>query len=88
MINPDAVNGAFELIGAPFIALSILKLVREKEVHGVSWVHVGYFTLWGYWNLYYYPFLEQWWSLCGTIGVTLVNTIWLILLIYYYRRGK
>lgn len=87
MINiPDFINGMYELLGAPFICLSILKLIREKQVHGISWIHAGFFASWGYWNLYYYPHLNQWLSFCGGIAIVISNTIWLILLLYYRNK--
>jgi hypothetical protein len=39
----DMINAAFETLGAPFIALSIIKLHREKQVRGISWVHASFF---------------------------------------------
>ena len=79
----DFLNGSFELAGGLFILLSILKLHKEKKVRGVSYVHVGYFTVWGYWNIYYYPYLDQWISFIGGLSVVLVNTFWLGQIIYY-----
>jgi len=86
----DIVNGSFELFGAPFIFLSVIKLYKDKLVKGVSWVGVGFFASWGYWNLYFYPHLNQWASFFGGIAIVLCNTIWLIQLLYYikYPGGK
>ncbi len=84
----DLVNGSFEIFGGFFILLSCIKLFREKKVRGVSWVHVSYFTLWGFWNLAYYPYLEQWTSFAGTILVVLMNCFWLGLMIYYIRKER
>lgn len=82
----DAINATFELAGGLFIAASIVKLHRDKVVHGVSWLHVSFFTAWGLWNLIYYPALGQMLSFAGSVGITLANTIWLAQLIYYTRR--
>lgn len=87
MTPQDAINGAFEIFGGLFILLSILKLHREKSVRGVSWLHVGYFTAWGYWNLYYYPHLGQWASAAGGLLIVILNTAWLAQLIYYSKRN-
>ena len=84
----DWINGIFELCGGVFISLSCIKLYRDKKVRGVSFIHVAYFTLWGYWNIEYYSNLEQWSSLAGSLLVTLVNTVWLGMLIYYIREEK
>ena len=85
---PDMINGSFEFIAAPFILLSIFKLRREKEVRGVSYLHVAYFTSWSFWNLFYYPHLGQWASFVGGILVAFINFIWLIQLIYYTSLEK
>ncbi|KKM10365.1 hypothetical protein LCGC14_1721930 [marine sediment metagenome] len=85
---PDIVNGIFELFGAPFICLSILYLHKQKSVKGVSWIHVFFFTMWGYWNLFYYPHLEQWYSFFGGIAIVIANTIWLYQLLYYLNMNR
>ena len=81
--TPDLVNGCFELFGIFFILPSVLKLHKEKIVRGVSWVHVGFFVIWGLWNLYYYPHLDQWFSFIGGIGVVLATSVWFMQLVYY-----
>jgi hypothetical protein len=84
----DWLNGVFELAGGAFILFSCIKLYRDKRVRGVSFIHVGYFTLWGYWNIHYYMNLGQWMSLIGSLSVTLINTIWLGMMIHYIRRER
>ncbi|MCK4824354.1 hypothetical protein KA005_51860 [bacterium] len=84
----DWLNGMFEFLGGLFITLSCIKLHRDKKVRGVSFIHVAYFTAWGYWNIHYYPHLGQWISFAGGLSVVLVNTIWLGMLIYYTRRER
>jgi hypothetical protein len=71
----NTINGSFELFGGLFVLLSVIKLLRDKKVKGVSWIHVTYFTFWGYWNIYYYPFLKQWISFIGGLSVVFVNTV-------------
>ncbi len=88
MLWPDIVNGTYELIGAPFIFLSVLNLYKQKKVKGVSWIHVCFFTTWGYWNLFYYPHLNQWFSFYGAIAIVIANTIWLCQLIYYTKKSE
>jgi len=83
MSLPDFINGLFESCGGFFILFSVIKLHREKTVHGVHWVHTSFFTSWGFWNLYYYPTLDQWFSFYGGLFLVLTNTFWLGQLIYY-----
>ena len=84
----DNINGMFELFGGLFILNSCYKLYKDKKVRGVSFIHIAYFTFWGYWNIEYYSNLEQWMSLVGSLGVTLINTLWLGQLIYYIRKER
>ena len=87
MSIPDLINGSFEMLGGAFILLSIRKLLRDKIVRGVSWIHVFYFAVWGIWNLYYYPSLGQTFSFIGGISVAVTNTIYTALLIWYTVKG-
>ncbi len=84
----DLVNGSYELLGAPFIFLSVIQLYKEKKVHGVSWMHAGFFATWGFWNLYYYPHLDQWFSFIGGVAIVIVNTFWLGQILYYSKIKK
>jgi hypothetical protein len=84
---PDAVNGGFELFGAPFVLMSLIKVIREKDSSGVSYITIMFFSSWGYWNLFFYSHLGQWLSLFGGVAVTLANTAWMIA-VFYYRRKR
>jgi hypothetical protein len=81
----DVINSLLKMCATPFILCSIMKLYREKKVHGISWVHTGFFVIWGYWGLYYFLHLEQYASFCSGVLIVIANTIWLIQLIYYSR---
>lgn len=85
-MSPDIVTGMFEIGGMFFISLSIIQLYKDKVVRGVSWMHVAFFSTWGFWNLFYYPHLEQWWALAGGIGIVSANTTWLMQLLYYLYK--
>ena len=84
----DAINGTYELLGGYFIFLHIRALCRDKDVKGVSWSAVCFFTTWGYWNLFYYPYLNQYLSFVGGVAIAITNTTWLALIIYYKRHPK
>lgn len=79
----DKINGGFELFGGLFILLNVAKVWNDKSVAGVDWRAIAFFTLWGYWNLAYYPKLGQRASFWGGVVVAIVNTIWLSLLIWF-----
>jgi len=89
-MNPDIVNSGFLLTAGFFILFSVVKLYKEKEVRGVSLIHAGFFSVYGFWHICFFSLLEQWWSIIGGVFSTTINTVWVILLIYYtvYPKGK
>lgn len=82
---PDLINGILEGVGGFFIALSVRKLHRAKVVSGVSAIHVAFFSAWGFWNLFYYPHLDQWVSFWGGVLLVAVNCVWLGQIFYYWQ---
>jgi len=84
-MSPDAVNGLFELGGAVAIAMHIRAIVKSRQAHGVSLVATSFFFLWGLWNLYYYPHLEQWMSFTAGVAIASLNCVWVALIIHYRR---
>jgi hypothetical protein len=88
MMTPDLINGLFELCGAAFVALHIRQIRRDKKVAGVSIPAIVFFTSWGFWNLFYYPHLEQWLSFAGGVAIVITNCVWVGYLFYYSRKPK
>lgn len=82
----DIINGLFELSGGFFLWLNVQRLYKVKCVRGVSTACFAFFAIWGFWNLYYYPCLNQTWSLIGASSCALANTVWVYLAWKY--RGK
>jgi len=80
-MNPDWINGSIELIGAYFTWMNAWKLYKDREIKGVYWPTMVFFTIWGVWNLYYYPALDQWFSFMAGIVLVLGNAIWVALAI-------
>lgn len=87
-MNPDIINGLFEALGGLFVFNHCRAVIRDKDVKGVSIISVIFFSAWGYWNLFYYPHLNQLWSFVGGIVIVSANTIWWILLIKYWKRNR
>jgi hypothetical protein len=83
----DLINGAFELFGGVAIWLNVKQILKDKEIKGVNWLTTAFFTSWGYWNLYYYPSLDQWASFWGGTLIVTGNTAW-VWLAYKYKYGK
>ena len=84
----DIINGTLEFGGAIVIGISVWQLYQKKYAAGVSPYQFGFFSVWGIWNIFYYPQLDQWWSMAGGIAVVSMNTLWLVLYIYYDRKMK
>jgi hypothetical protein len=84
----DAINGIFELGMSIMLLTSLRRLWRDKCVKGWSINAVLWPTAWGFWNLYYYPSLGQWWSFCGGLAVVLVNSIWIGLALYFQSEER
>jgi len=83
----DKINSVFEAGGGLFVILSIIQVICDKSVAGVSPYHVAFFATWGYWHLYYYKIIKQRWTLYSSCLITAANTVWLVLLIYYIMTG-
>ena len=88
MLEPDHINGLFELVGGIFIWLNVRRIYIDKTLKGVSALPTIFFTSWGFWNLYYYPHLEQWFSFLGGVFIVIANCVWLYFVAYYWRKGK
>jgi len=82
---PDAINGTFEMSGGFLLWNNVRILIKQRSIRGVSIITTAIFSLWGFWNLFYYPHLNQWLSFIGGINVVLANTIWVILAIKFTR---
>lgn len=85
-MTADSINGAFEAIGAAFALLNVRRLYKDGSVKGTSLWTAGFFCAWGLWNLFYYPFLGQMWSMLGGVFLASFNCMWLTLAIIYCRK--
>jgi hypothetical protein len=85
MRSLDTINALFEAGGAAAIWKSVFVLRHDRQVKGVYWPASIFYSLWGLWNLVYYPSLSQWWSAgAGAVLVT-GNIAWVVLAIRYRR---
>lgn len=81
----DLINGSFEGGAALVNVLSIRELLKHREIKGVHWGPNLLFAAWGFFNLYYYPHLHQWFSFGCAICLTAMNCVWLALLIKFQK---
>jgi hypothetical protein len=86
MTSNDIGNSIFEIIGGILQVRNAYQIYKDKEVKGVFWPAWLFFTVWGYWNLYYYPSLGQWYSFVGGILIAVANTAWVSMAWYYTRK--
>jgi hypothetical protein len=87
MTVPDLVNGIFEFGIAIPLSKGVMILRTDKVIKGFYWPTICWTTVWGLWNLYYYPHLDQWMSLTGGLVVVGVNLTWLGHVFYYARKS-
>jgi hypothetical protein len=84
-VTPDLLNAGFECFSAVVSSLNIRAILQDKKVQGISvWPTIG-FTSWGLFNLYYYPYLNQWYSAVAAMGMVVVNSTWLYL-VWKFRK--
>lgn len=88
MITSDVINGAFEFLGSVVLWRNVHALYRDKIYKGVRLSSTAFFMAWGYWNLYYYPSLGQYWSVAGGVSIVAANTVWALQMVYYYYRNR
>jgi hypothetical protein len=84
--SPDVVNGLFEFGGSLMLWRNVYQLYKDKMVRGVHWGPTAFFMSWGFWNLYFYPHLDQIWSFAGGISIVLANTVWFFQMLKYRKN--
>jgi len=84
---PDLINASFEAGGSLFILNHCRVLWKTKQAHGISLLSTAFFASWGVWNIYYYPYLGQFFSFLGGIAIVLANALW-VWMIWYIRRQQ
>jgi hypothetical protein len=82
----DFINGALELLGAFLIANNCRLLFLHKQVQGVSVMATAYFSIWGLWNLYFYPANSLFYSFVGAILLAMANVTWVGMALHYRWR--
>lgn len=87
-MSPDMINALFEFGGSLVLARNCWTLCKDKVVKGWHWHSVAFFGMWGLWNLFYYPHLDQWWSFLAGLLLVGVNLTWLCQVWYYAQWRK
>ncbi len=83
----DYINAIFEFGAILGIYGHIFQIKKDKVVKGTYIPTVVFFTSWGFWNIYYYPSLQQWFSaLAGSI-LAILNCYYVYLLLKYKENN-
>lgn len=85
-MTPDIINASFETLGALLTFMNFQRVRADKGYNGIYPPALVLFTSWGFWNLYYYSSLIQWYSVAATVLMVTANCMWLGSLIYYGRK--
>ena len=84
----DTINDSFELIAGLFLILNIVELYKRKITVGIHILPVFFFTLWGIWNIIYYPAIGQKLSFYAGLLIVFNNGIWVIMALYYKYKNS
>ena len=80
----DQINSAFVLMAALFYVLNLLKLMKDKEIKGISKISIGFFSLWNVWTLFFFiKVSEYWWTIGAYVLVAILNVAYITLMIKY-----
>ena len=85
---PDIINGGLTLAGSAGLWLNVKTAFRDKLIRGVHKLPTAFFSVGGFWNIYYYRHLNQTFSLACSLSLALANLSWLFLMIVYSSGEK
>ena len=86
MLSSDQINACLELAGAIFLVPTLIEAYNKKRIVGVHYITPIFFSLWGLWNIFYYPSLNQYWSASAACIMLSVNIIWLVMVFRYKEK--
>lgn len=84
--HADKVNAAISLTGSCFLWANVYSLYKEKEVKGVHWGSVAFFTALGFWNLFFYSTLQQTFSMLAGVSGVVANIVWLGMALWLHAK--
>lgn len=61
------------------IGMNVKQILKDKKLKGVHWGPTVFFTSWGFFNLYFYPANNLWFSFAGGTAIVATNITWLYL---------
>jgi hypothetical protein len=88
MFTIDFINALFEFSASFAIIINIIKLIKDKQIKGISLWSSTFFMVWGIWNIYYYNELQQSFSFYCCIIMCILNIGWLSLAAFFKFKNK
>jgi len=83
----DQINSGFIFVAGIFYVLNLLKLIKDKDIKGISKLSIVFFSIWNIWTLFFFLMVtEFWWTIGAYIIVTVLNVVYIILMIKYGRK--
>ena len=83
----DQINSGFIFVAGIFYVLNLLKLIKDKDVKGISKLSIVFFSIWTILTLFFFLMVtEFWWTIGAYIIVTVLNVVYIILMIKYGRK--
>lgn len=88
MITPDEINAVFECFALFVLIGNTRQLYKDKQVRGISWPPFALYAVWGFWNMFFYPFVGQWISMYVGLLVLIANMTNLGMILFYIRKER
>jgi hypothetical protein len=82
----DLGNSLWEWGGSFAAWRGVFALHKDKHFAGTRIEVALFFLLWGFWNMYYYPHLDQWISFTGGLSLVIANCAWFMLMLKYRKE--
>jgi len=85
-IHRDVINASFEFAGALLTWMNVRQVWKDKGHAGIFVPAIFVFMSWGFWNLYYYDSLNQWYSVLATWIMVAANVCLFTLLVKFGKK--
>lgn len=79
----DMIKGVLEISGAFIILFNIFRIVKDKDLKGVSFWYIFFSVITNGYAVYFYWVLGQWYAFWGVAVYTILVIIWLLLALIY-----
>ena len=94
-MTPDQANACFEtleelngILAGVLVFNHCRVLCKDKQTRGVSLLSLIIFLSWNIYNTFYYPHLNQWYSLYGSLVLAASNILYCGMIIHYRLQER